>query len=139
VAEAQSRIQAIKDSLAGFQNSSYGVNLSGYIGSIDGRAMGGPISGPGTGTSDDVLIRASNGEHMWTASEVQAAGGHAGVEEIRKWVSTGKFPTMISGSGSGGNSGPIAQVKVYPQPGMDEEQIGRAAAHTLEFAMRGGR
>lgn len=47
------------------------------------RATGGPITGPGTGTSDDIPIWASNGEHMWTAREVANAGGHAAVEAIR--------------------------------------------------------
>lgn len=46
-------------------------------------ADGGPVRGPGTGTSDDVPIWGSNGEHMWTAKEVANAGGHAAVEAIR--------------------------------------------------------
>ena len=51
---------------------------------VSGRkATGGPIFGPGSGTSDDVPIWASNGEHMWTAREVANAGGHAAVEAMR--------------------------------------------------------
>lgn len=53
-------------------------------GFVPGRAAGGPIFGPGTGTSDDVLIRASNGEHMLTAREVAAMGGHSAVLEFRR-------------------------------------------------------
>lgn len=34
-------------------------------------------------------------------------------------------------------SGASAQVVVYPQPGMSEEQVGRSAAEELLFAMRG--
>jgi TP901 family phage tail tape measure protein len=37
------------------------------------KATGGAIFGPGTGTSDSVPIMASNGEHMWTAAEVERA------------------------------------------------------------------
>jgi hypothetical protein len=48
-----------------------------------GFAAGGAIYGPGTGTSDSVLARLSNGEHVWTAREVAAAGGHAAVESMR--------------------------------------------------------
>jgi hypothetical protein len=40
----------------------------------------------------------------------------------------------ISGAGTGPSNS--VEVNVYPQPGMDEEQIGRAAARTLEFQMR---
>jgi hypothetical protein len=46
-------------------------------------AEGGAIEGPGTGTSDSVPILASAGEHMWTAAEVQAAGGHQAMERMR--------------------------------------------------------
>lgn len=46
------------------------------------KATGGAIAGPGTTTSDDVLIWASNDEHMLTAAEVKAAGGH---EAIYAW------------------------------------------------------
>jgi TP901 family phage tail tape measure protein len=103
-----------------------------------GRASGGPIYGPGTGTSDTAgLYRLSNGEHVWTASEVNAAGGHDVVEAMRRWVKTGQgFPSMASSSGAG--DGKVVQVNqnIYPQPGMSEEQIGRAAARTLEFEMR---
>lgn len=53
---------------------------------IPHRAIGGAITGPGTGTSDSVLIAASNGEHMWTTAEVNAAGGHASVAAMRKAV-----------------------------------------------------
>lgn len=46
-------------------------------------ATGGPMHGPGTGTSDSFLIRASNGEHMWTAREVANFGGHGAMERFR--------------------------------------------------------
>ncbi|MCS5715115.1 phage tail tape measure protein [Herbiconiux sp. CPCC 205716] len=38
----------------------------------DGYATGGPIYGPGSGTSDDIIIRASNGEYMIRASEASS-------------------------------------------------------------------
>ncbi|WP_426243680.1 hypothetical protein [Nocardioides sp. LHG3406-4] len=55
----------------------------GTVGRGESKAEGGKITGPGSGTSDDVPIWASNGEHMWTAREVANAGGHAAVEAIR--------------------------------------------------------
>lgn len=47
-------------------------------------ANGGPIRGPGTGTSDSIPGWLSNGEHVWTAKEVRNAGGHAAVEGMRR-------------------------------------------------------
>lgn len=52
-------------------------------------ATGGPISGPGTGTSDDIPAMLSNGEHVWTAMEVQRAGGHGAIESMRRAVMSG--------------------------------------------------
>jgi hypothetical protein len=47
------------------------------------NAEGGPITGPGTGTSDSVAALLSNGEHVWTAAEVKRAGGHGVVARMR--------------------------------------------------------
>lgn len=41
---------------------------------IAGKATGGPISGPGTGTSDSILTWLSNGEYVVKASAVRALG-----------------------------------------------------------------
>jgi hypothetical protein len=51
------------------------------LGTAVGRmAFGGPVHGPGTGTSDEAgLFRLSNGEHVLTAKQVDAAGGHNAV------------------------------------------------------------
>ena len=46
-------------------------------------AEGGPIRGAGTGTSDSILARVANGEHVITAREVRGAGGHAAIEAQR--------------------------------------------------------
>jgi hypothetical protein len=59
-----------------------------------GRAAGGPISGPGTRTSDSIpaigprgtRYRLSDGEHVWTADEVDAAGGHEAMYAMRDAV-----------------------------------------------------
>jgi hypothetical protein len=48
-----------------------------------GHATGGAISGPGTATSDSIPALLSNGEHVWTAREVQAAGGHNAMMAMR--------------------------------------------------------
>jgi len=51
-----------------------------------GQADGGPVRGPGGPRDDRVLRRLSNGEHVWTAREVAAAGGHGAVQGLRNAV-----------------------------------------------------
>lgn len=71
------------------------------------RATGGPIVGPGTGTSDDVPIWASDGEHMLTAAEVAAAGGHEAIYAFRK--------ALMGGVHKHAKGGPIGY---GPQPAV---------------------
>jgi TP901 family phage tail tape measure protein len=47
-------------------------------------ATGGAVYGPGTGTSDSIEALLSNGEHVITAAEVIAAGGHSAVYAWRR-------------------------------------------------------
>ncbi|MHA7261910.1 phage tail tape measure protein [Arthrobacter sp. TMN-37] len=53
------------------------------------RATGGAVYGPGTGTSDSIPARLSNGEHVLTAREVQAMGGQAAVYGFRSRLRSG--------------------------------------------------
>lgn len=89
----------VNKSLSGISDQSVNVTANykstgvkfaiGYSASLADRnsyATGGGVSGPGTGTSDSILARLSNGEHVWTAREVAAAGGHKAVEQMRKAV-----------------------------------------------------
>lgn len=50
------------------------------------RAAGGPVFGAGTATSDSIPAYLSNGEHVWTAAEVNAAGGHNAVYAMRESI-----------------------------------------------------
>lgn len=54
------------------------------VGLPKGFASGGPVRGPGTSKSDSIPARLSNGEHVLTADDVSALGGHAGVMRLRK-------------------------------------------------------
>ncbi|MEA9986293.1 hypothetical protein, partial [Subtercola sp. RTI3] len=47
------------------------------------KASGGAITGPGTGTSDSIPARLSNGEHVLTARDVSAMGGQSAVYAMR--------------------------------------------------------
>src|SRR5690606_15571989 len=64
---------------------------------VPGNAEGGPIIGPGTGTSDSILRRLSNGEHVLTAREVEAMGGHGEVMKWRKAALSGAKSSFAAG------------------------------------------
>lgn len=68
---------------------------------VEKKATGGPIVGPGTGTSDDILAMLSNGEHVWTDEEVRKAGGHGVVEAWRQQVRAGMVPAFAGGGAVG--------------------------------------
>jgi len=62
-----------------------------------GFAFGGPVFGPGTSTSDSIVARLSNDEHVWTAEEVDAAGGHKAVGALRGAALKGMLPAFAKG------------------------------------------
>lgn len=99
-AQARDATQQVKDMLSELRDKTVQVkvwtttvqsfvsDLQNTYGGVQGHARGGPIYGPGTGTSDSILRRLSNGEHVWTAAEVEAAGGHASVAQLRQLALT---------------------------------------------------
>jgi hypothetical protein len=60
--------------------------LTSGVTGVSHRAAGGAIYGFGTGTSDSVPAMLSHGEHVWTAREVAAAGGHQMMYQLRQAV-----------------------------------------------------
>ena len=70
-------------------------------GYIPGKATGGPIFGAGTATSDSIPAMLSNGEHVLTAAEVRAFGGHAAIEKWRKDILNGTVRKFALGGGVG--------------------------------------
>ncbi|ORL15413.1 hypothetical protein A6I85_05925 [Prescottella equi] len=66
-----------------------GIDPASPLDKIPEHATGGAIRGPGTGTSDDVLMWGSSGEHMVTAAEVMKAGGHNAIYAIRDMIARG--------------------------------------------------
>jgi hypothetical protein len=65
------------------------------------HAAGGPIHGPGTGTSDSIPAMLSNGEHVWTADEVAKAGGQGAMYRARAAVKAGLLRFASGGAVSG--------------------------------------
>jgi hypothetical protein len=105
----------------------YGIPVPGGGGSfgfgvphIDRLASGGPVYGPGSGTSDSILRRLSNGEHVWTAREVQAAGGHQALLDMRHNVLRGDVLAGIT-SGRGDTT-----INIPVHAVGDADVIGRA-------------
>jgi TP901 family phage tail tape measure protein len=55
------------------------------------HADGGAVKGPGGPTEDRVRAMLSAGEHVWTAAEVQAAGGQEAMYAMRQLVKSGSL------------------------------------------------
>lgn len=66
------------------------VGISNKVAAMSGRATGGAIHGPGTGTSDTAgAFNLSNGEHVLTADDVHAMGGQDAVYRYRAGLHSG--------------------------------------------------
>ncbi|RQH14938.1 hypothetical protein [Bradyrhizobium sp. RP6] len=130
--------------------------LSGGLGFADGglvgggapvaKADGGYISGPGTGTSDSIPARLSNGEFVVRAS---AVAKHRAVLEA---INGDRIPRFADGGlvGNAGSSGapmiapsnviaPSISVTVQGTPGMsdqDHQRTGENIARSLEHHVR---
>jgi hypothetical protein len=121
-------------------NGKYNAVASGVVNTLGlgfllkGKAEGGRISGPGGPTDDQVPIMASSGEHMWTAAETRAAGGHAAVEGLRHAALSGTLGRR--GFASGGAvmasalSMPVSRVTVAADasPSMSASQANALGA-----------
>lgn len=93
---------------------------------LKGFAGGGPIEGlPGPTGVDSGAIAAANGEHMWTAAEVRAAGGHSVIEAWRASVLRGVPPMM-----------PIARPAAGGEPTVVNHNTWEINARTADFGPR---
>jgi hypothetical protein len=95
---------------------------------VPGNAAGGLITGPGTGTSDSIPRRLSNGEFVEPADSVQRFGVPF-MEAIRH----GQMPTGLA---AGPSSSPPVTVNFYgtQYPTAEQQQI---LIRDLELAVRG--
>lgn len=89
-----------------YKGISIGVGGGFSDANVPGNASGGAIHGPGSGTSDSILRRLSNGEHVWTAAEVSAAGGQGAMYGMRANVLQYGTAAPVAVSGGGGGSFP---------------------------------
>ena len=105
--QASSKLSNIRGMIAAIQSKTIAIHTN-YTNSGSPqmgqqvKAMGGAIHGAGSGTSDEIPIWASNGEHMWTASEVNAVGGHQAVYQVRSMARSGYLKATLGLAGGGG-------------------------------------
>jgi len=60
-------------------------------------SAGGPAMGAGGPTADKIPAMLSNGEHVWTAAEVNAVGGQDKVYQLRQMALAGMIPGFNTG------------------------------------------
>jgi hypothetical protein len=102
LAKTNQQIDELKNRIANanFQNFTGAYDSSGnalFRDPLPGLATGGPIVGPGTGTSDSILARLSKGEHVLTDQEVRAAGGHDAIYRLRRALLERRLPRFANG------------------------------------------
>jgi len=91
-------------------------------------ATGGAVRGPGTGTSDSIPAMLSNGEHVLTAAEVAAAGGHGAIFALRKAILTGGVQFRAAGGPANASAYRAAPVYMGSSRGPSAAEIGAAVA-----------
>ncbi|WP_311257334.1 phage tail tape measure protein [Microbacterium sp. WCS2018Hpa-9] len=107
-----------------------------------GQAMGGPVIGPGAKGVDSELRMLAPGEHVLTAAEVDAAGGHASIESYRASLRSGSWVTPGDRIGSAQVPAQVDQRPIevkqyfYPKPEHSDSQIARKSAAGINAELR---
>lgn len=104
---------------------------------LKGAASGGPIVGSGPKGVDSVPMILAPGEHVLTAREVDAAGGHAGVERIRAALrgEGGASAPSMARAGPGGGGGSVVNhfsITVTVPPGANPAEVGRVTVAAIQ-------
>lgn len=99
-----------------------GTSFSPSSGTIISRAAGGPIAGPGSGTSDSILARVSNGEYVVRAAAV-ARYGSGFMEAINRMA----LPTFAAGGkvGAGGTPATGGNTFHFNMPNVTNSSTAR--------------
>jgi hypothetical protein len=111
---------------------------SGYAGQAQaaGMSTGGEVTGSGTETSDSELRRLSVDEHVMTAAEVKAAGGHRSVYNLRRALLSGNtkqsMADTLAGGGGGGSVGGGGATYVINTYSLDPASAGDMVVRALE-------
>ncbi|TQL58527.1 phage tail tape measure protein [Rarobacter faecitabidus] len=99
-------------------------------GNSKGMASGGPVQGGQPGR-DSVPILAMPGEHMWTTSEVDGAGGHSGMFALRAMARAGLLSGLLDGYADGG---PVATARSRRDTAKKAASRAREALEVAEAA-----
>lgn len=152
--QLDSLLTGIRNARAELADLNGAASGSGRMGTY---ASGGPVFGAGTATSDSIVARLSNGEHVLTAREVNAAGGHMAVMAWRKALVASAAPRYAAG-GPVGSAAPryvtpapyvmtvtqpatrevYAPVTVNPSAALNEETVGTVIGRELARRLAGG-
>lgn len=103
-----------------------------------GLSGGGPVTGPGAKGVDSQVRLLAPGEHVLTAAEVDAAGGHAGVERIRSVLrgQGGQAPAMAM-SGGGASVVNHYSISVSVPAAVNPAEVGRQVVEAIRAYERG--
>ena len=101
---------------------------------VPGLATGGEVEGPGGPTEDRVLARLSAGEHVLTAREVAAMGGHEAVRRLRERSLQGLLPRFATGGAVG--SGPLFPPRPVPRVSSAAAEAATASVDLSPLAER---
>lgn len=133
VASLQRYIDSIKDKTVTMRvvtksdGSVHGVQTKG---GIITKASGGAVSGPGGPTDDEIPALLSNGEHVWTAAEVAAVGGHSALYRLRSQARAGMLHFATGGAVGQAES----SVRAWRARVKRENQRVAALEHQLDVA-----
>lgn len=112
--------------------------------SLKGAASGGPVLGSGPKGVDSVPMLLAPGEHVLTAREVDAAGGHAGIERIRALLrgGGGSTPAAAGLSAPAGGAASMVnqfQITVNVPPTANAAEVGRVTVEAIRaYEQRSG-
>ena len=133
-AAAQAATQAVFG-VTGKGGSSGGVSIGANSGGVFGLATGGYVSGPGTGTSDSVLARLSNGEYVMSAAAVDRIGTPL-LDAMNRGSAVHYAGGGLVSVNNGGGSGPAAVSSAGPSVSLQISALD--AASFGDFLSRGG-
>lgn len=118
---AYNQLMSVRNAMASIGGSTHIAMGVGGVGGSTAYATGGAVIGPGSGTSDSIVARLSNGEHVLTASDVSKLGGQSGVYRLRDAIQSGRVPAFASG----GAVGASAAVAYLPERGAVSVEMPR--------------
>ena len=141
ITQAEGQIAALQNQLAALQDKTVTVTVQTVQaggGDVPAFASGGRINGPGSGTSDSILARVSNGEYIVKA----AAVNHYGAGLLSR-INNMQIPRFASGGQVGGRSGSTVNLSLngnsYAMQTSQDVATALTEAVRREALKKGGR